>query len=244
MKDKGRKKLFDEYFDSIFSRSNVFSKKEYENSSSQFELNYESFLPSARNAPILDVGCGSGHFLYYLEKKGYTGFLGIDISKQQVNFCRDNISRRISQEDAFEHLKDKKNAFDAVVANDLLEHIPKEEIIAFLKSVFTALKNNGIFLIRTPNMGNPFAVYSRYKDFTHEVGFTERSLYQVFWTAGFREIQILPFQNYPVRTFKRFVESRIARMTGFVLTKLFQFQGFAAPRVLTPLLMGAARKKT
>ncbi len=64
------------------------------------------------------------------------------------------------------------------------------------------------------------------------------------WTAGFREIQILPFQNYPVRTFKRFVESRIARMTGFVLTKLFQFQGFAAPRVLTPLLMGAARKKT
>lgn len=243
MREKGRQKLFDEYFSSIFSRSNVFSKKEYENSSSQFELNYERFMPSAQNAQILDVGCGAGHFLYYLEKKGYTDFLGIDISRQQVDFCRENISQQVERADAFEYLKDKKNAFDAVVANDMLEHIPKEEIITFVKLVNTALKDNGIFLIRTPNMGNPFAVYSRYKDFTHEVGFTDRSLYQVFWTAGFRKIQVLPFQNYPIRTFKRFVESRIARMTGFILTKLFQFQGFAAPRVLTPLLMGATRKE-
>ncbi|TEU06070.1 MAG: class I SAM-dependent methyltransferase, partial [Candidatus Aminicenantes bacterium] len=150
MKEKGRKKLFDEYFSSIFSLSNVFSKKEYENSSSQFELNYERLMPSARNAQILDVGCGAGHFLYYLGKKGYTDFLGIDISRQQVDFCRENISQRVELADAFEYLKDKKKAFDAVVANDMLEHIPKEEIITFVKLVNTALKDNGIFLIRTP----------------------------------------------------------------------------------------------
>ena len=243
MKEKGRKKLFNEYFSSIFSHSNVFSKKEYENSSTQFELNFKPFLPSARNAQILDVGCGAGHFLYYLKKKGYTDFLGIDISRQQMDFCKKNISPRIEQADAFEYLKDKKKAFDVVVANDLLEHIPKQEIIPFLKMANTALKESGVFLMRTPNMGNPFAVYSRYKDFTHEVGFTDRSLYQVFWTAGFREILVRPFQNYPVRTFKRIVESSIARLTRFILTKLFQFQGFTAPRVLTPLLMGVAWKE-
>lgn len=241
MREK-RKALFTEYFSSIFSHSNVFSKKEYENSFSQFELNYRHFIPPAKNAKILDIGCGTGHFLYSLEKKGYTDFLGIDISPQQVDFCRENVSKNVEVADAFEYLKEKKNSYDAIVANDLLEHIPKEEIIEFLKLVNTALKDKGVLLIRTPNMGNPFSLYPKYKDFTHEVGFTDRSLYQVFWTAGFRDIQILPYKNYPIRTFKRFVESRLARLTGFILTKLFQIQGFIAPRVLTPLLIGVARK--
>ncbi len=241
MREK-RKALFTEYFSSIFSHSNVFSKKEYENSFSQFELNYRHFIPPAKNAKILDIGCGTGHFLYSLEKKGYTHFLGIDISPQQVDFCSEHVSKNVEVADAFEYLKEKKNSYDAIVANDLLEHIPKEEIIEFLKLVNTALKDKGVLLIRTPNMGNPFSLYPKYKDFTHEVGFTDRSLYQVFWTAGFRDIQILPYKNYPIRTFKRFVESRLARLTGFILTKLFQIQGFIAPRVLTPLLIGVARK--
>jgi len=172
MTEKGRKPFFDDYFSSIFSHSNVFSQKEYQNSLSQFELNYEKFLPSLKKAKILDVGCGAGHFLYYLEKKGFTDFLGIDISPQQVGFCRENISQRVKQADAFEFLQGKESAFDAIVANDLLEHIPKEETIPFLKLVHAALKDKGIFLVRTPNMGNPFSLYPRYKDFTHEAGFT------------------------------------------------------------------------
>ncbi len=242
MKEK-RKVFFDEYFSSIFSHSNVFSKKEYENSFAQFELNYREFISPAQDPNILDIGCGTGHFLYYLEKKGCTHFLGIDVSSQQVDFCREHVSKKVKIADAFEHLRDKKNKYDVIVANDLLEHIPKEEIIAFIRLVNTSLKEKGVFLMRTPNMGNPLALYARYKDFTHEVGFTDRSLYQVFWTGGFRDIQILPYKNFPTRTFKSSVESRLAQLAGFVLTKLFQIQGFVAPHILTPLLVGVARKK-
>ncbi len=238
-----RKKLFNEYFSAIFSHSNVFSKKEYENSFTQFDLNYGQYISPAQDPNILDIGCGTGHFLYYLEKKGCTHFLGIDVSSQQVDFCRAHVSKKAEIADAFEHLKDKKNTYDVIVANDLLEHIPKEEVIKFLKLVNTSLKEKGLFLMRTPNMGNPLALYSRYKDFTHETGFTDRSLCQVLWIAGFRDIQILPYKNYATRTFKRSVESWLARLTGFVLTKLFQIQGFVAPRILSPLLRGIARKK-
>lgn len=242
MTENERKSLFEDYFSSIFSHSNVFSEKEYENSLFQFELNYKKFIPSLKKAKILDVGCGAGHFLYYLEKKRFTDFLGIDISPQQVDFCRENVTQRVKEADAFEFLQAQENAFDAIVANDLLEHIPKEETIPFMKLVHTALRDKGIFLVRTPNMGNPFSVYPRYKDFTHEAGFTDRSLYQVFWTAGFRDIQILPYRNYPLGSLKRVLESRLALLTHLVITKLFQIQGFVAPQVLSSLLMGAARK--
>jgi len=242
MTKKERKSLFEDYFSSIFSHSNVFSEKEYQNSLSQFELNYEKFISSLKKAKILDVGCGAGHFLYYLEKKGFIDFLGIDISPQQVEFCKENITLRVKEADAFEFLQGKESAFEAIVANDLLEHIPKEETIPFLKLVHAALRDRGIFLSRTPNMGNPFSLYPRYKDFTHETGFTDRSLYQVLWTAGFRDIRILPYRNYPERSLKRILEAMAARLTHFAIVKLFQIQGFAAPQVLSSLLMGAARK--
>lgn len=240
--EKRREKLFDEYFSSIFGRSNVFSKKEYENAFIQFELNYGTFIPSQKDIKILDIGCGTGHLLYYLEKRGYKNFLGIDISPQQVNFCKENVSKHVGKFDAFEFLKDKKNTYDVVVANDLLEHIPKGKILKFLKLVNEALKSNGIFLMKTPNMGNPFTIYLRYKDFTHEAGFTDMSLYQVLWTAGFRDIQILPFKRYFPRTFKRFIELKLNKIISVIIIKLFQIQGFVAPKILSSLLVGVARK--
>ena len=240
--EKRREKLFSDYFSSIFGSSNVFTEKEYGDASAQFEINYGNFMPPQKDSKILDIGCGTGHFLYYLKKKEYNNFLGIDVSIQQVNFCRENVSEHVERADVFEFLKDKKAIFDVIIANDLLEHIPKEGILKFLDLVHEGLKSEGIFLIKTPNLGNPFTLYLRYKDFTHEAGFTDKSLYQVLWTAGFRNIQVKPFKRHMDRSFKCFIESRLAQIIVFILIKLFQIQGFVAPKILTPLLLGIAKK--
>ena len=228
--------LFREYFDSIFGRSNIFSKEEYEQHRINHEMNYGKFLPSDRNSRILDIGCGAGHFLYFLKKKGFDNFLGIDISQQQVDFCRKNVSEQVERADALEFLKDRSKSYGMIVANDVLEHIPKDKVIPFLSLIYNALKSSGIFLMKVPNLGNPFAIRLRYVDFTHAVGFTEKSLYQVLWIAGFRNIQILPLQE---KGFKRRIFAGTIR---FCLGKLMWHQGFVAPRILTPLLVGVARK--
>lgn len=48
-----RNKLFENYFDSIFSKANMFSREIYERACEFYELNYGVFLPLTKNARIL-----------------------------------------------------------------------------------------------------------------------------------------------------------------------------------------------
>ena len=47
-----------------------------------------------------------GHFLYFLKKMGYSNFIGIDISSQQVDFVREYITNNVILADGFDFLKE------------------------------------------------------------------------------------------------------------------------------------------
>ena len=226
-----REDCFKEYFTSVFKNSNVFSDKEYQEHSIFYKSNYQRFLPLSKSAAIIDIACGAGHFLYYLSKAGYSNYCGIDISREQVEFCRNNISDKVIEADVFSFLADKENAYDAITANDFLEHINKDTVVDFLSLAYRALRPGGRIILKTPNMGNPFALRLRYTDFTHEIGFAEKSLYQVFWLAGFRDIDLYP----SVRKLR-------TRIIQFFLKKLFVYQDFVSPEILTSLLIGVGKK--
>lgn len=236
-----RKRLFEEYFNSIYARSNLFTDKEYENSVIDFDFYYGNFLPPDKDALILDIGCGAGHFLYYLKKKGYSNHLGIDISDSQVEFCRNNITSNVETADAFEFLVSKRNTYSAISANDVIEHIPKEKVISFLKLIYQALMTDGVLLMRLPNMSNPFALDSRYRDFTHECGFTEKSIYQVLYVAGFRDIRIYSSQTRG-KSVKSHLSWMLVSLVHAVLKKLFWHQGLTAPEILSSRLIVIAKK--
>ena len=234
MTDKNR--LFEEYFDSVFKQSNVFSKAEYADHSRRYCLLYEKFLPQDKNAAILDVGCGGGHFLYFLKSRNYLNISGIDISAQQAEFCRRAVDVPVTQADAVEFLKDKPNKYDLIAAHDVLEHVPKEKVIIFLEVIYAALKPGGRLFVKTPNMGNPCAGPLRYADFTHEIGLTEKSLHQILWIAGFRDIVILPMPDCGL------LNKITAGVLRFCLRKFMWYQGMVAPRVMTPVLAGVVKK--
>lgn len=236
------KELQKRYFESIFSRSNVLSQEEFDSAVIDYEILYGEYLPKNKNVTILDLGCGAGHFLYFLQKKGFDNFVGIDISKQQVNFCKRNISNSVKVFDAFNFLIDKETYFDLIVANDFLEHISKERVIKLLKLIHRSLKKGGKFIIKTPNMSNLFALDSRYKDFTHEIGFTERSLYQILSVANFKSIQIYPSKTAFDLTLKGHISRAILRFFHFFMKKLFALQGYVVPNILSTLLIAVAHK--
>ena len=49
-----------------------------------WEHYYNKFLPVNKEAHILDIGCGDGGFVYFLQKSGYTNCTGIDVSDEQI----------------------------------------------------------------------------------------------------------------------------------------------------------------
>jgi 2-polyprenyl-3-methyl-5-hydroxy-6-metoxy-1,4-benzoquinol methylase len=161
-----------------------------------FSKNYLKHLPKNKQSLIVDLGCGMGHFLYFLKKNGYKNYFGVDISSECIVFC--NKKKLTSKErlfcaDVFGFFQKGKRKFDMVIMNDLIEHIPKGEIVPLLGLIKKSLNDNGKLIIKTINCANPLTgASSRYLDFTHTTGFTEESLSQALNMVGFEKVTICP----------------------------------------------------
>ncbi|HXX69679.1 MAG TPA: class I SAM-dependent methyltransferase [Polyangiaceae bacterium] len=149
------------------------------------------WLPADRAARILDLGCGGGEFLDFLRRAHYVRAEGIDVSPEQVERCRARGLERVGQSsDSRAFLRAHPRAFDAVVMNDVLEHIPKAQCIDTLEDIRGALVKGGTLLVKVPNAANVFGLVARYLDFTHEIAFTEHSLRQVLLAAGYADVEV------------------------------------------------------
>ena len=232
-----RNENFKEYFDAIFVNSNKFTDSEFKEHSESYDFMYRKFMPADKNAKIVDIGCGTGYFLYYLKENGYTDFMGVDISSQQVRFIKDKFGIEAVNEDAFEFLSRNEQGFDLITVHDVLEHIEKNRVIEFLKLIKASLRPGGQVFFRTPNMGNPMALRLRYADFTHEFGVTEKSFYQILYMSGFRDIKLLPAK------YKNLSDRLVGGFIRFVFTKLMWYQGFVAPKIMTQVIFAIAKKE-
>lgn len=199
------------YLSSGFER---FNSQNFEIVSKSYELNYNELIACSQDAKIIDIGCGMGHFLYYLKKQGYKNFWGIDIGLEQIESCRKNITKNVDRiENIFDFLNDKQNYYDLIILNDVLEHFNKDDIIKLLQQLLFSLKVQGRLIIRTPNMANLFAASSFYIDFTHEVGFSEISLVQILKAVGFRRTQC--------RQERIYIASPVKRIFFYILKKIY-----------------------
>jgi SAM-dependent methyltransferase len=148
-------------------------------------------LPPRKDARILDIGCGYGNFVYFLQREGYTGAMGVDLSAHQVEVGQRLGVLNLQHGDACDLLRERVGEFDFISAVEVLEHIPKAQVLDFLGLVHAALRPGGRLVCEVPNLG---AFYSQnfFMDFTHETPFTAPSLKQVFELANFVNIRIWP----------------------------------------------------
>lgn len=151
------------------------------------------WLPNDRNNPILDVGCGWGNFLLGLWVSGYRNLTGIELSREQYEIARASLPPeiRLFHADARDFLKTIQEQFGFVTVLDLIEHLTRDEGLALLRLIHGVLEARGSIVIRTTNMANLIASYTRHIDLTHVVGYTEVSLFQLLDLAGFIDHKII-----------------------------------------------------
>lgn len=161
-----------------------------------YNFYYGEHLPKNKDARILDIGCGDGSFVYYLQQLGYRYVTGIDMSEEQIDLGSSLGIEGIEIAELSTYLQDKSNSFDFIIAKDVIEHLTKQEAFEALNLISKALKNSGIFLMQAPNGQGLFYTSIFYGDYTHEVAYTFQSVRQLFLNTGFSESKCYPVNPY------------------------------------------------
>ena len=104
---------------------------------------------------VLDAGCGTGFGTDLLAEKADRA-IGIDIKDKLLEFARDNYIRPNLHFSVMEAgaLGFSPKTFDAVIADELLEHLPDYK--PFLNEVVKVLKPGGLFICATVNRAHSF----------------------------------------------------------------------------------------
>jgi 2-polyprenyl-3-methyl-5-hydroxy-6-metoxy-1,4-benzoquinol methylase len=230
------KEIFDNYVEASFDgfQQAVFKFK-------QFESNYKKYFPSEKNKQVLDIGIGRGEMLTCMRDWGFN-YQGIDISQSTVKFCNSLELKCEATDDTATWLKSNKERFSLVTCLDVLEHVPREHTIEFLKAIRLSLTNDGLAIIQVPNLQSPFGYLHHFNDFTHVSGFVEHSLRQVLLTAGFREFEFRGFEEFSPTGIKSIIRFSIRYFYRKAVRFLRNVNGNPNPEILDPVLYVVVKK--
>jgi len=142
---------------------------------------------------VLDVGCGTGKLVSYLQKKGYDAH-GCDISTEAINFASKINKKGTIIKASATNLPYKNNSFDLISVISTIEHLTSKEAGIFLEEAHRILRPKGIIFLITPNFNSPlrFLKGSRwfgYTDPTHITFYTPKSLSRLLKKKNFTNIK-------------------------------------------------------
>ena len=201
----------------------------------QFDKDFAAACGYRPGMSVLELGCGNGLFLRYLEHRGVEDFCGVDGDPRVIEAMPESLRPRVHIADFADFLAGPAVArtFDRVVLFDVLEHFSPDDAVTLLGSIGGVLAADGQIVVRVPNVASPFGLNLQYNDVTHRTAFTPGSLRQVARAAGFEEVSI-GRQAYSSR--RREIRERL-------LTGVLSWFLAMPPSVWTPAMIGVLARK-
>lgn len=183
-----RQALYDRYL-STFKDDGTWKRKQA-TLHNWCEQNLQPFLEKlSEQSRILELGCGEGQMLDFLNKQGFSSVEGVDTSEEQV-VAAARYGLQIHHSDVFEFFRSSDNVYDLVLAIDFVEHFTRQELIQLLSGIKEILNKGGYLILRTPNGQGIFAGQIIYGDLTHLTILTPQSLRQILRFIGFEIVSI------------------------------------------------------
>jgi SAM-dependent methyltransferase len=142
---------------------------------------------------ILDIGCGSGHGLKYLQERiPGSSIYGIESSPRCCEILQgDEIGAALVTDDVdSDWISAYKGFFDLIVMRHVIEHIL--EPIESLGRIKTVLRPGGFIYTATPDMMRPRVILRDYKNWweywfraVHPYYYSNETLFKTLESAGF-----------------------------------------------------------
>ena len=148
------------------------------------------------NSKILEIGSGSGDFLYNLKKKGFTDLIGIEPSISAINSAHPEIKSHL-QEGIFQVDDFQEMNYDLVCCFMTLEHVYDPREIS--ESVNKILKKGGYFVIVLHNyrslVNKILGKKSPIIDIEHMQLFSKKSIGLLLNKTNYQDIQVKDLYN-------------------------------------------------
>jgi SAM-dependent methyltransferase len=116
---------------------------------------HRSFVSMRKGDRLLDIGCGSGGFLYRLESPERET-IGIEPWEKQAKLAKARLKDSDIILGRMENLPFSSNSFDYINLSYVLEHVEDQEMS--LSEIARTLKPGGRFVILSPNSVSPLGL--------------------------------------------------------------------------------------
>ena len=142
---------------------------------------------------LLDIGCSYGSYLKKMQFLGWDVY-GTEINKEAVKYAKENLNLDNIKNSFFEDTNFKKDFFDVVNMNMVLEHVYEPELT--VKKIYGILKLNGQLMISVPDISGFESLF--YKQYAyglqvpeHLHHFSPKTIKQLLENNGFKVEKII-----------------------------------------------------
>jgi SAM-dependent methyltransferase len=124
------------------------------------ERNYFEKIVSTipKTSKVLEVGCGFGRNMTFLQALGFQDVTGIDISEKIISENKKGGLNCLHIDDFNFQVKN----YDVILFSHIIEHFQYEALNSFLEKYLNCLKDGGLAIFITPLLQQSF-----YNDFDH-----------------------------------------------------------------------------
>jgi hypothetical protein len=186
------KSVFDEKYFEDGVRNRVSAYENYRWMPERTIREASSIINNISFEKVLDYGCAKGFMVYAMRLLGKEAF-GVDVSEYAVNNCHPKVKEYLS---VIETPEDIKGGWDLIIAKDVLEHIPKEQIPVTLSAFRRRCKN--LFVAVPLGDGKRYRIREYEMDVTHIIREPEEWWLTTIVEAGFK-INYFDYQFYHLK---------------------------------------------
>jgi 2-polyprenyl-3-methyl-5-hydroxy-6-metoxy-1,4-benzoquinol methylase len=149
------------------------------------------YVPMLRQAShVVDIGCGRGEMLDLLAA-AHAPATGVDSDPDMVAMCRAK-GHRVEQMDAVQFLRDREaRSLPAIFSAQVIEHLPFEQLKAFLTLCRSRLQPGGTMIVETVNPHALEAFKTFYTDLTHQRPIFPEVALALVGLAGFTRAHVV-----------------------------------------------------